>query len=32
MQRLQDDYLAAYRSLKLTQDSEGVVSMSKLDA
>src|SRR5258705_12663468 len=24
MQRLQDDYLAAYRSLKLTRDSEGV--------
>src|SRR6202048_4625304 len=25
MQRLQDDYLAAYRSLKLTRDSEGVL-------
>ena len=25
MQRPQDDYLAAYRSLKLTQDSEGVL-------
>ena len=25
MQRLQDDYLAAYRSLKLTWDSEGVL-------
>src|SRR6202140_5989714 len=25
MQRLQDDYLAAYRSLKLTLDSEGVL-------
>src|SRR3979490_2993480 len=25
MQRLQDDYLAAYRSLRLTRDSEGVL-------
>ena len=25
MQRLQDDYLAAYRSLKLNRDSEGVL-------
>ena len=25
MQRLQHDYLAAYRSLKLTRDSEGVL-------
>jgi hypothetical protein len=25
MQRHQDDYLAAYRSLKLTRDSEGVL-------
>ena len=25
MQRLQNDYLAAYRSLKLTRDSEGVL-------
>src|SRR5258708_22199395 len=25
MQRLQDDYLAAYRSLKLTRDSKGVL-------
>src|SRR4029077_14108214 len=25
MQRLHDDYLAAYRSLKLTRDSEGVL-------
>jgi enoyl-CoA hydratase/carnithine racemase len=25
MQRLQDDYLSAYRSLKLTRDSEGVL-------
>lgn len=25
MQRLQDDYLADYRSLKLTRDSEGIL-------
>jgi len=25
MQRLQDDYLAAYRSLKLTRDANGVL-------